>query len=192
MKRSILAIGLLVSSFARGQNCNWTMEPGRLGPVSVGMSIPQAEGALGMHLKLIRTSDETNYFYLPQKCKKSFMVIATNYNTDAKGSIRIAMIVAGDMPTIDGIRVGDSEQKLRKATVKNEKYLSREQKDHYDTDINAYTFESSVPRKDDSVLTYFAPGGVVNSIVASAKKYVYMVDIGRPTGKWWTHESIKK
>lgn len=81
--------------------------------------------------------------------------------------------------------MGSPEQSLASLAAKYGKRLTRKQTDHYDVVINAYTVTAEPPGGGDLVLTYFAPNGIVTSIVATATKYAYRVDIGRPEGRWW-------
>jgi hypothetical protein len=181
-----ILLGLLMSSPLWAKECDWQLEPGRLGPLKVGMTIPQAQAALGMPLILTGSSDDTDYYYQPSRCKDAFKIIATNYNTDDAGTVWVAMIVAGTAATVDGIHVGDLESRLLPLKTKYGKRLTRELQDKYDETINAYTIAAEPANEHEFVLSYFAPGGKINSIVASAMPYVYRVDIGRPKGRWWT------
>ena len=188
---SYALLGLLLSFSSFASECPWKLEPGRLGPLNVGMTIPEAQKALGMSLELTGSSEGTDFYYSPSQCKDSFMVIATNYNTDENSTVQVAMIVAGTVATVDGIHVGDSEAKLSPLPRRYGNHLTRRETDHYDSLINAYTVGAE-SNGAENVLTYFAPNGSINSIVASAKKFVFRVDIGRPEGKWWVKSRPNK
>jgi len=189
MKRALLLqayllFAALFSNSSYAGACDWKLSPGAMGPLKTGMSLPQAEAAIGMSLEL-QSSDETDFYYVPRLCKTSFMVVASTYNTDEKGSLLVVMIVAGKAPTVDGLRVADSEVRLRSLTATYGSRLSRKMHDHYESTINAYVVAAADREADGKVLVYFAPHGTISSVVAGSVKHVFRADLQRPEGKWW-------
>lgn len=100
---------LLVTVGSEARECDWKLTFDGVGPLRIGMTHDEAEAAIGMPLDLI---GQTNYEYSlfePRYCPDSFQVLIWGETKSG-----VAVIFAGMVSTIDGIRVGDSEERVKK------------------------------------------------------------------------------
>jgi hypothetical protein len=121
MRPIYLVLAIAVSIAASGAESDLVLTPGGLGPVQVGMTIRQAEKALGAKLRVEKYSDDSG----PDDCQYAFRADAkfpeVGYMLNARRIVRIDIEVPGYGPqhspirTAEGVGLGSTESAVKRA-----------------------------------------------------------------------------
>jgi hypothetical protein len=118
MREAVLAVVfifcLAATAFARGKESltKYLLQADRLGPVSIGLTPTEASAKMGIHLETSASPDEEEqscYYVSPQGYSKDigFMV--------EEGCITRIDIISRRIASVRGIRVGNSENAVKRA-----------------------------------------------------------------------------
>lgn len=113
---SLIALAFSVAQENRAQNAKssgWVLRFDGIGPVSIGMTLDQVNAALGEHFSPPTSKEEEACFYLEPKHHPDTAIMVLDGRV-ARVDVLAQEGTVSTTPTESGIRIGDSEEKVKK------------------------------------------------------------------------------